>query len=248
MSSAPDTHGVAGEPWIGFDLDGTLAIYDKWEGIDHIGAPIAPMVELAKRLHADGKKVKIVTARVAPRDNPEIRTVVPHDVPGYAANVTRAPDNPEPLAGIYAYTTWTAWHFIADWCAQHLGFVPEIVYQKDHLMVTLYDDRVKQVIQNDGTLVADLARDAFQSLKKTESDLGWALARANTKFINFTSGLMLGCLIAVLTLFGFEGIKAWRQRDNAVYQRADEVRISVGRLLEVLPAAWTTNVTETAAQ
>ena len=34
-----DTHGVEGEGWYGFDLDGTLAEYDKWEGISHIGKP-----------------------------------------------------------------------------------------------------------------------------------------------------------------------------------------------------------------
>jgi hypothetical protein len=28
--------------WIGVDLDGTLAHYDGWKGIDHIGEPIKP--------------------------------------------------------------------------------------------------------------------------------------------------------------------------------------------------------------
>ena len=31
--------------WIGVDLDGTLAHYGGWIGPDHIGDPIAPMVE-----------------------------------------------------------------------------------------------------------------------------------------------------------------------------------------------------------
>ena len=56
------------ERWVGFDLDGTLAKYDGWKGDGHIGEPIKPMVDLAKRLHANGKKVKILTARVAPSD------------------------------------------------------------------------------------------------------------------------------------------------------------------------------------
>ena len=30
--------------WIGVDLDGTLAYYDGWQGIDHIGEPILPML------------------------------------------------------------------------------------------------------------------------------------------------------------------------------------------------------------
>ena len=52
--------------WTGFDLDGTLAKYDAWKGYQHIGEPIAPMVALLKKLHAGGKRVKILTARVAP--------------------------------------------------------------------------------------------------------------------------------------------------------------------------------------
>lgn len=56
--------------WIGFDLDGTLAIYDKWEGPEHIGEPIMPMVELAKKFIGDGYEVKIFTARIS-SNNPE---------------------------------------------------------------------------------------------------------------------------------------------------------------------------------
>ena len=63
-----DTHGAKGEKWIGFDLDGTIAEYNGWKGIAHIGKPIKPMCDVLNKLHADGKKVKILTARVAPRD------------------------------------------------------------------------------------------------------------------------------------------------------------------------------------
>lgn len=51
--------------WIGFDLDGTLAEYDDWKGPEHIGAPIAPMVELVKSFISKGVVVKIFTARVS---------------------------------------------------------------------------------------------------------------------------------------------------------------------------------------
>lgn len=54
--------------WIGVDLDGTLAHYDKWRGFDHIGEPVAPMVERVKQWLAEGKKVKIFTARVSGRE------------------------------------------------------------------------------------------------------------------------------------------------------------------------------------
>lgn len=65
-----DTHGAKGTPWIGFDLDGTLAEYHGWRGIMHIGKPIQRIVDLAKRLHSDGKEIRIVTARVAPGEDP----------------------------------------------------------------------------------------------------------------------------------------------------------------------------------
>ncbi len=49
--------------WIGVDLDGTLAHYGEWKGIEHIGRPIPKMVERVKRWIGQGKKVKIFTAR-----------------------------------------------------------------------------------------------------------------------------------------------------------------------------------------
>lgn len=51
--------------WIGVDLDGTLAHYDRWYGIDYIGKPIKPMVERVKKWIAEGVTVKIFTARVS---------------------------------------------------------------------------------------------------------------------------------------------------------------------------------------
>ena len=51
--------------WIGVDLDGTLAVYDGWKGIEHIGAPILPMVARVQAWIALDKPVKIFTARVS---------------------------------------------------------------------------------------------------------------------------------------------------------------------------------------
>lgn len=51
--------------WIGFDLDGTLAVYSGWKLSEKIGSPILPMVELAKDFMAKGIIVKIFTARVS---------------------------------------------------------------------------------------------------------------------------------------------------------------------------------------
>ncbi len=48
---------------IAVDLDGTLAYYDKWRGIQHIGEPIEPMLTRVKLWLAEGRTVVIFTAR-----------------------------------------------------------------------------------------------------------------------------------------------------------------------------------------
>jgi hypothetical protein len=55
--------------WIGVDLDGTLAQYDGWKGYDHIGEPIPAMVNRVKAWIAEGKDVRIFTARVGGGDD-----------------------------------------------------------------------------------------------------------------------------------------------------------------------------------
>lgn len=49
------------EGWIGVDLDGTLAEYHGWS--DDIGAPITAMVDRVKAWLAEGRDVRIMTAR-----------------------------------------------------------------------------------------------------------------------------------------------------------------------------------------
>lgn len=53
----------ANSGWIGVDLDGTLAYYESKQFPD-IGAPIPLMQERVKKWLAEGKNVKIMTARV----------------------------------------------------------------------------------------------------------------------------------------------------------------------------------------
>lgn len=60
-----DRHKPRG--WTGVDLDGTLAKHASGESVDSIGEPIAPMVERVKKLLAEGREVRIVTARVSVR-------------------------------------------------------------------------------------------------------------------------------------------------------------------------------------
>ncbi len=55
---------TVGKRWVGVDLDGTLAHYDGWKGMEHIGEPVPAMAERVKKLLAEGVTVKIFTARV----------------------------------------------------------------------------------------------------------------------------------------------------------------------------------------
>ena len=50
--------------WIGVDLDGTLAHFEEWEGIAHIGPPVPLMVQRVRRWLDQGIEVRIFTARV----------------------------------------------------------------------------------------------------------------------------------------------------------------------------------------
>lgn len=64
--------------WYGFDLDGTLAYYDGWKGIEHIGEPIRKTANLAKELIKNNHDVRIFTARVSDksRDIEEITNII----------------------------------------------------------------------------------------------------------------------------------------------------------------------------
>jgi hypothetical protein len=48
------------------DLDGVLAAYDRWHGIEHIGEPLAGAVDFTRQLRSLGVKVVIHTTRVNP--------------------------------------------------------------------------------------------------------------------------------------------------------------------------------------
>lgn len=62
--------------WIGVDLDGTLAKYDGWKGIDHIGPPIPLMVDRVKAWLKAGQKVRIFTARVCEAQENDVERAI----------------------------------------------------------------------------------------------------------------------------------------------------------------------------
>jgi len=61
---------IPGEPWYGVDLDGTLAIYTTYQN-GKIGSPIPLMVSRVRQWLKQGKRVKIMAARIAGGDMDE---------------------------------------------------------------------------------------------------------------------------------------------------------------------------------
>ena len=110
--------------WIGVDLDGTLALYDEWRGIHHIGAPVPLMLERVHAWIVGGRDVRIFTARVYRMLYPE--------------------GTPEREEGIQVVANIHAWLI-----AQGLPALPVTCF-KDFGMVELWDDRCVQVVPNTG--------------------------------------------------------------------------------------------------
>lgn len=107
--------------WIGVDLDGTLAHYDKWVSPTHIGEPVKLMLERVKGWLAQGVEVRIFTARVSHDNSPGRMVDAEH--------------------------SRTA---IEQWLVRHLGVKLPITNIKDYAMLELWDDRAVQVRANTG--------------------------------------------------------------------------------------------------
>ena len=57
-------------PWVGVDLDGTLAFYDHFQGAGHIGEPVPRMLKFVQGLLDDEVEIRIFTARVGLQQDP----------------------------------------------------------------------------------------------------------------------------------------------------------------------------------
>ncbi len=55
-------------PWVGVDLDGTLAVWDNRSSLDRIGPPIPSMLSYVQSMKNNGVRVKIFTARAGDFD------------------------------------------------------------------------------------------------------------------------------------------------------------------------------------
>lgn len=60
--------GVDGSGVIAVDLDGTLAKYTEWKGIEYIGPPIPKMLKRVKKWLKEGREVRIFTARATEKE------------------------------------------------------------------------------------------------------------------------------------------------------------------------------------
>jgi hypothetical protein len=119
-------------PWVGVDLDGTLAHYDHAYSPLVIGPPVPAMLARVKAIIASGMQVRIMTARA------------------YY-------DTSSPLEAAFNRKVRKN---IEDWAEKHVGVRLPVTCVKDYGMVALYDDRAKQVVENTGILVEELLTEA----------------------------------------------------------------------------------------
>lgn len=117
--------------WIGFDLDYTAAMGHNPYRSDVIGEPVHAMIELMLKLIAEGKRVKIFTARVC-------ETGQRSPWSGEVAN--------------WEYVEFQH-NMIDAWCFKYLGLHLEVTCIKDFLCLEIYDDRAWRVEKNTGKIV-----------------------------------------------------------------------------------------------
>lgn len=114
---------MANKDWIAVDLDGTLARNDVDGWLENIGPPVERMVIRVRNWIAQGKDVRIMTARVATKNNGT----------SFEAQKQRAR--------------------IEQWCVEHIGTLLPVTAEKDHMMSELWDDRAVAVEPNTGRYV-----------------------------------------------------------------------------------------------
>lgn len=107
--------------WIGVDFDRTLSERGHDGGDNSPGKPVPVMVERVKRWVAEGRNVRIFTARVTPG------ITEPNWTP------------PEQQVKV-----------IQDWCLQHIGVILPVTCMKDYYMLELWDDCAVAVEENTG--------------------------------------------------------------------------------------------------
>jgi hydroxymethylpyrimidine pyrophosphatase-like HAD family hydrolase len=113
---------------IAVDFDGTLATYDGWKGVDHLGEPVEEMIQRVQAELDAGSAVTIFTARVNPNGG----------------------SFQEALDATKSYV------LIAQWCVQHIGQLLPITHLKSQVWDEMWDDRAIQIVKNQGIPVTEL--------------------------------------------------------------------------------------------
>lgn len=199
--------------WIGVDLDGTLAHYDGWKGELHIGEPIMPMVKRVQDWLAEGRKVKIFTARVSEGSGDKARASV--------EEIRR---------------------HIALWCRINIGQALEVTNVKDFNMIALYDDRCREVETNTGKVVGEQQRPSvivhgtqpfkvyLQQMRESHRDTFWVTLEPadGRKIENWILGAPSGFKKPYLTPSRHEDIedahdeaRTWASLLNVTYDLAN---------------------------
>jgi hypothetical protein len=128
--------------WIGVDLDGTLAEYYGWTKWNEFGAPIVPMQKRVMRWLAEGRTVKIVTARVG-------LPIVRHGDKGDKRYINLMRTETCHKSG-EKFSDYDMVLAIQAWTSRYLGVALDVQCYKDLHMIELWDDRAVQVIPNTG--------------------------------------------------------------------------------------------------
>jgi hypothetical protein len=130
--------------WIGVDLDGTCFVYDKWVGWNVFGAPIPAMINRIRAWRAEGREVKMVTARVGLPIFKNAGEDVYSTMKSSTCRVTRT-----------MFSDVMMIQAIQDLLEKHVGERLPVQCYKDVHMIELWDDRAVQVVPNTGQTLAE---------------------------------------------------------------------------------------------
>ena len=121
------TRGITSLGWVGVDLDCCLATYVSRQWPD-IGEPVPAILEIVKELLAQGREVRIFTARVGHL---------------FTQNPTR-----EQYDDAVEQET-----LVKAWCLKHIGRTLAVTAVKDYEMSVLLDDRAVTIEKNTGRIL-----------------------------------------------------------------------------------------------
>lgn len=147
--------------WIGCDLDGTLAYYGDWTAWNEFGSPIVPMQQRVVRWLAEGRDVRILTARIGLPQGLSPRWGE-HAAPLSYSRVKRHTCR---LTGD-KFSDRDMYEAIGTWTLRHVGQALRSQCFKDFMMIEYWDDRCVQVVPNTGISVME---------RMTEIDPNWDL-------------------------------------------------------------------------